>query len=199
MLRSNLKLAAMQRSPPSFKLSRLDRIRRVDQVMESSDSIARLCEVCSKLDIERFTHPLHPCRNPLPCSTPPIKGAYNFLALGSIDEIKDRRLTCDICKLIAESLDKEPSDLDGECSMLESGQVCNFQLPRDVKARDPNITHFHLTQIYVNLDLPKANRFYGPSLPWEVKAKVRDGRSSNYIQIFQVSQNWNSNNLMLNS
>ena len=157
--------------------------------MEPSDSIARLCEVCSKLDIERFTHPLHPCRDPLPCSTPPIEGAHAaFRVLGSIDEIKGRRFTCDICKIIAESLDKEPSDLNGECSVLESEQICTFKLPTNVKARDPSITHFHLTKLSVIYYPPKEERSYGPSLPWEIRAKARDPHSSYYIQNFQVSQ-----------
>ena len=158
--------------------------------MESSDSNARLCEVCSKLNIHRFTHPLHPCRNPLLCSTPPIEGAHAaFLTLGSINEIKGRRFACDFCKVIAESLDKEPSDRNGECSVQESEQVCNFKLPKNVKARDPSITHFHLTQLSVVYYPPKEKRFYGPSLPWDLKSRTRDAQSSYYIQIFQVSQN----------
>ena len=170
--------------------------------MEPSDSIARLCGVCSKLDIERFTHPLYPCRNPLPCSTPPIEGSHAAsVALGSVDEIKGRRFTCDICKVIAESLDKEPSDLNGECSVLESEQLCNFKLPRDIKACDPNITHFQLTQLSVIYHPPIENRSYGPSLPWDLKVKTRDGQSSYYVQVFQVSHNlgFGRVKLMLNS
>ncbi|KAG8216702.1 heterokaryon incompatibility protein-domain-containing protein [Butyriboletus roseoflavus] len=154
--------------------------------MASSESIARLCEVCSKLNIQRFTHPIYPCSNPLLCSSPPIEGAHAaFFPLGSIDEIKDRRFTCDFCKLIAESLDKEPY-LNGECSVKETEEFCNFKLPRGVKARDPSITHFHLTQLSVLYDPPIENRFHGPSLPWELKAKARDAHSSHYIQVFQV-------------
>ncbi|KAG8214241.1 heterokaryon incompatibility protein-domain-containing protein [Butyriboletus roseoflavus] len=155
--------------------------------MESSHSIVRLCEVCSKLDIPHSTHTIHPCREQLLCSTPPIEGARaTFFPLGSIDEIKGRRVTCDFCKLVAEGLDKEPSDLEGDCSVMKSEQVWNFKLPSDVKARDPSVTHFHLTQLSVLFDPPKENRFQGPSLPWEVKAKARDPQSSHYIQNFQV-------------
>ncbi|KAG8214011.1 heterokaryon incompatibility protein-domain-containing protein [Butyriboletus roseoflavus] len=154
--------------------------------MESSESIARLCEVCSKLNKQRFTHPIYPCRDPLPCSTPPIEGAHAaFFPLGSIDEIKRRRFTCDFCKLVAEGLDKEPH-LKGGCSVKESEEFCNFKLPRGVKARHPSMTHFHLPQLSVLFDPPAENRFTGPSLPWEVKAKARGPQSSHYIQVFQV-------------
>jgi hypothetical protein len=156
--------------------------------MEASRASAKLCKVCSKLDIQRLTHPLHPCRDPLPCSTPPINHIYGSdSALGSIDEIKSRRSTCDICRLVAESLDKEPSDLDGGCRIIESAEFCNFRLPTNVKARDPSVTHFHLTQASVIFDTSEANQFQGPSLPWELK--VRDIRSSHYILNFQVSRN----------
>ena len=158
--------------------------------MAASSSIAKLCEVCSKLDIQRLTNPLHPCRNPLPCSTSPNnRGRYGSdLALGSIDEIKSRRSTCDICRLVAECLDKEPSDLAGGCRVIESAEFCNFKLPRNVKARDPSITHFHLTQATVIFDTSVANQFHGPALPWELKE--RDTRSNHYVLNFQVSQNW---------
>ncbi|KAG8214248.1 heterokaryon incompatibility protein-domain-containing protein [Butyriboletus roseoflavus] len=157
----------------------------INQVMASSEPIARLCKVCSKLNIQRFTHPLHPCHDPLPCSTPPIEGAHaTFFPLGSIDEIKGRRFTCGFCNLIAESLDKEPSDLNGECSVRETEEFCNFKLPIDVKGRDPSMTHFHLTQLSVLYYPPIENRFHGPSLPWEFKE--RDAWTSHYIQTFQV-------------
>ena len=166
--------------------------------MESSCTNGKLCEVCSKLDIQRLTNPLHPCRDPLPCSTPPIKHRYgSYLALGSVDEIKSRRSTCDICRLVAERLDKEPSDLDGRCRITESAEFCNFELPRNVRARDPSVTHFHLTQASVIFDTSEANRFQGPSLPWELKE--RDARSNHYILNFQVSQNRILIRLMLNS
>ncbi|KAG8214239.1 heterokaryon incompatibility protein-domain-containing protein [Butyriboletus roseoflavus] len=173
--------------PRQYKWTHLAQARNfIDQVMADSESIARLCEVCSKLNKQRFTHPIYPCRDPLPCSTPPIKGAHAaFFPLGSIDEIKRRRFTCDFCKLVAEGLDKEPH-LKGGCSVKESEEFCNFKLPRGVKARDPSMTHFHLPQLAVLFDPPAENRFTGPSLPWEVKAKARDPQSSHYIQVFQV-------------
>lgn len=102
-----------------------------------------------------------------------------------MDAIKGRRFTCDFCKLIAESLDKEPSDLDGHYSVWQTAQLCNFKLPRGIEARDPSITHFHLTQLSVSYN-PLIER--GPSLPWELKANARDGGSSYCIQVLQVSQ-----------
>jgi hypothetical protein len=158
-------------------------------MMETSSSIAKLCKVCLRLDIQRMTHPLHPCRDPLPCSTPPINNTrYGAdLSLGSVDEIKSRRLTCDICRLIAESLDKVPSELDGGCRIRESAEFCNFELPQNIKARDPSITHFHLTQASVIFDPSVTNELYAPPLPWELKE--RDNRSSRYIVNFQVSRN----------
>jgi hypothetical protein len=164
--------------------------------MEASCTNAKLCEVCSKLDIQRLTHSLYPCRNPFPCSRRPINLRHGAdLALGSVDEIKSRRLTCDICRLVAECLDKEPSDLDGGCRMIESAEFCTFTLPRNVKARDFGVTHFHLTQSSVIFDTSEANQFQGPSLPWELKA--RDTRSTHYILYFQVSQNRVVTKLML--
>ena len=158
----------------------------IDQVMESSNSITRLCEVCSKLNIQHLTHPIHPCRNPSPCPSPPTGGTHAApFILGSIDAIKGRRFTCDFCKLISESLDKEPSDLDGHYSVWQTEQLCNFKLPRGVKARDPSITHFHLTQLSVYYNPPTER---GPSLPWELKANARDGGSTFCIQALQVSQ-----------
>ena len=159
--------------------------------MEASCAIAKLCDVCSKLDIQRLTHPLHPCRDPLPCLIPPINSNPRYgadLVLGSVDEIKSRRSTCDICRLVAECLDKEPSDLDGGCRIVEEAEFCTFKLPRNVKARDPTVTHFHLTQASVIFDTSEANQFRGPSLPWELKE--RDTRSTHYILDFQVSHFW---------
>jgi hypothetical protein len=149
-------------------------------MMEASSSIAKLCKVCSRLELQRMIHPFHPCRNPMPCSTPPIERRYDT-DLGSVNEIKNRRSTCDICRLIAESLDKEPS-LNGTCSMKECEEFFNFKLPGNVKARDPSITHFHFTQASVMLDTSSENNFYGPALPWE-----RGTRSSHYVLNFQVS------------
>ena len=151
-----------------------------------SESTAKLCDVCSKLNVQHLSWPFVPCRNPLPCSTPPIDGYLGaYRVLGSVDEINSRRSTCDICNLVAESLDKEPSDLSGECRIKETAEFCNFKLPRNVQARDPTITHFHLTQASVIFDTSTANQFHGPSLPWETKS--RDIRASHYILNLQVS------------
>ncbi|KAG9316274.1 heterokaryon incompatibility protein-domain-containing protein [Chiua virens] len=153
--------------------------------MERSDRTPKLCQVCSKLDIQRLTHPIVPCRNPLPCSVPPIKDAFaQYLALGSIDEIKGRRSTCGVCSLIADSLDNEPSDLGGGCSVRESAEFATFMLPVDVQVRDPSVTHLHFTQTIVIFDTSEANRFPGPSLPWELKE--RDTRGPHNILSFQV-------------
>ncbi|KAF8134291.1 heterokaryon incompatibility protein-domain-containing protein [Boletus edulis] len=145
--------------------------------MEASASNAKLCEVCSGLDIHRLTQSLHPCRNPLPCPHPDRTGSGIGLALGSIDEIKSRRLTCDICRL---SL----PDLDGECRVVESEEYCRFKLPISVEARDPSITHFHLTQASVVFYTSELDRYHGPALPWESKEK--SARSSHSILDFQV-------------
>ncbi|KAF8445051.1 heterokaryon incompatibility protein-domain-containing protein [Boletus edulis BED1] len=153
--------------------------------MEASASNAKLCDACSRLDIHRLTQSLHPCRNPLRCSKPPNDTSSGIgLALGSIDEIKSRRLTCDICRLVAESLDKEPPDLDGECRVVESEEYCRFKLPISVEARDPSITHFHLTQASVVFYTSELDRYHGPALPWESKEKST--RSSHNILDFQV-------------
>ena len=157
--------------------------------MQTSNLVAKLCEVCSKLDTQRLAHPLHPCRNPLSCSEATIDRGHvgGYLALGSIDEIKNRRSNCDICELIAERLDKEPSDLTGECRITETEKFCSFTLPKNVKAGDPSITHFHLTQASVIFDTSMADQFQGPSLPWELKARYT--LSTHYIMSFQVSNN----------
>ena len=84
---------------------------------------------------------------------------------------------------------KERLDPNGQCTVQQSGQVCNFTLPRDVKARDPNITHFHLTQLSVLYSPPPENLFYGPCFPWEVETTAKDERTRYYVQIFQVSPN----------
>ncbi|KAF8134253.1 heterokaryon incompatibility protein-domain-containing protein [Boletus edulis] len=152
--------------------------------MEASASNAKLCDACSRLDIHRLTQSLHPCRNPLRCSKPPNDTSSGIgLALGSIDEIKSRRLTCDICRLVAESLDKEPPDLDGECRVVESEEYCRFKLPISVEARDPSITHFHLTQASVVFYTSELDRYHGTALPWESKEKY--ARSSHSILDFQ--------------
>ena len=154
---------------------------------EPSDVIlANLCELCSKLDVQRLACPLLPCRKPLPCSTPPIDGYETAdFVLGSVDEVNGRRLACDVCKLVAECLDKEPKDLDGKCRFREISEFCNFKLPGNVGARDPTITHYHLTHVSVIFDTALAHKFYGPSLPWDMKEK--DDRSTHYIMKLQVS------------
>ena len=108
--------------------------------------------------------------------------------LGSVDEIKSRRLACKVCRLVAEYLDKEPSDLDGECRVKENNQFCNFKLPGNIVPQDPTITHFHLTQATVMFDTTIANSFQGPSFPWDMKEK--ENRSSHYIMKLQVSPSW---------
>ena len=148
------------------------------------DTVATLCEVCSTLNVKHLAHPLLPCRSPPLCSTPPIGYLGAHIDLGSIDEIKRRRSACAVCKLVAASLDEEPSDLDGRCRLQESTEFCNFRLPPHVAARDPTVTHVHLTQIVVIFDTTEANRFHGPSLPWETK--TREDRASHYILNFQV-------------
>lgn len=150
-----------------------------------ASEFAKLCEMCSKLDIQRITHLPHPCRELLPCSTSPNVGRYPaYIALGSVGEIKSRRLGCDLCHLIAERLDKEPSDLSGECRITEISEFCNFKLPRTVEVQDPSVTHFHLTQASVIFDTSEANLFQGPSLPWELKS--RDTRGTHYILCLQA-------------
>ena len=156
----------------------------IDQVMASSNSTTKLCEVCSKLDIQHLTHPIHPCPHPLPCFLAPVDPT--FITLGSIDAIKDRRSTCDFCKLIAECLDNESSHCDGHYDVLQTQQLCNFKLPRGIEARDASNTHFHLTELSVHYEPPTLTES-GPSLPW-VKANVKDGRSRYRVQILQVSQ-----------
>ena len=152
--------------------------------MEASNPSAKLCEICSKLDTQLLAHPLYPCRNPLPCLDHPNKRVHvgGHTSLGSIDEIKSRRSTCDICKLIAEGLDKEPPDLTGECRITETEQYCSFTLPGNIKTTDPSITHFHLTHATVIFDtlMPE-----GPVLPWEVKK--RDEEGGHYVMHFQAS------------
>ncbi|KAI6126926.1 hypothetical protein F5141DRAFT_363816 [Pisolithus sp. B1] len=150
----------------------------------SESEFANLCDVCSKLDIlQRMTHPPHPCREPLPCSINAVQFIYRAgVALGSIDEIKSRRLSCDLCQLIAGCLDKEPSDLSGTCRVTE--EFWYFQLPRKVEAQDPSITHFHISEATVIFDTSEMNQFQGPSLPWEVKAKGTRGCHS--ILCFQA-------------
>ncbi|KAI6126927.1 heterokaryon incompatibility protein-domain-containing protein [Pisolithus sp. B1] len=154
-------------------------------MMPASESeFANLCDVCSKLDIlQRMTHPPHPCRKPLPCSTSPVQFIYEAgVALGSVDEIKSRRLSCDLCQLIAESLDKEPSDLSGTCRVTE--EFWYFQLPREVEAQDPSVTHFHISEAIVIFDTSEMDQFKGPSLPWEVREK--DTRGSHRILWLQA-------------
>ncbi|KAG9309244.1 heterokaryon incompatibility protein-domain-containing protein [Chiua virens] len=147
--------------------------------------VTKLCEVCSKVDMELLTHQLHPCRNPLPCLYPPYKRRdETYLVLGSVDEIKSRRSTCDLCRLIAEALDKEPSDLGGTCRITENEEYCSFTLPRNVEARDPGVTHFHLTQASVIFDTSIPDDLFGPPLPWVVKEW--DDRRPRYILHFQI-------------
>ncbi|KAI6126928.1 heterokaryon incompatibility protein-domain-containing protein [Pisolithus sp. B1] len=151
----------------------------------SESDFAKLCEVCSRLDIRHMSHPHHPCRKPLPCSTAPIQRRYEAdITLGSVDEIKSRRLDCDLCQVITECLDKEPSDVSGTCRMTQSREFCTFNLPRKVKVQDHRITHFHLTQASVIFDTSIANQFQGPSLPWELKE--RDSQRTHYILRLQA-------------
>lgn len=161
----------------------------ISQAMETSDPVAKLCEVCSKLDTQRLAHPLHPCRNPSPCSAAPIERGHveGYFVLGSIDEIKSRRSICDICSLIAEYLDKEPPDLTGECRITETEPFGTFKLPADVKPSDPSITHFHLTETCVIFDTSEADQYHGPSLPWDIATRYK--RLAHAVLSLQVSKN----------
>ena len=154
--------------------------------MTSGAIATDLCEVCSKLNIQCLTHPLLPCHNPLSCSTPPGDSEHGrYFMLGSVDEIKSRRSTCKVCRLVAECLDKEPSDLDGECRIKQNAQFCNFKLPRHIDPQDSTITHIHFTQTTVVFYTTTADSFNGPSFPWDMKE--REGRASHYIVKLQVS------------
>ncbi|KAI6165170.1 heterokaryon incompatibility protein-domain-containing protein [Pisolithus thermaeus] len=149
----------------------------------SKSEFANLCDVCSKLDIlQRMRHPPHPCRKPLPCSTSPVQFIYEAgVALGSVDEIKSRRLGCDLCQLIAKCLDKEPSDLSGTCRVTE--EFWYFQLQREVEVQDPGVTHFHISEAIVVFDTSEMDQFKGPSLPWEVREKdTRGGHRILWLQ-----------------
>ncbi|KAF8548636.1 HET-domain-containing protein [Imleria badia] len=122
------------------------------QVGTNKDSeFARLCEVCSKLDLKCITRPPQPCTQPLPCWRYPDDDIRSDVLLGSIDEIKSRRSRCAICRLVSEGLDKEFPELEGECWMKESTELCSFQLPEG-KAQTPTVTHFHITRASVTLD-----------------------------------------------
>ena len=119
--------------------------------MEDS-GFARLCEICSKLDLKCITRPPQPCNQPLPCWRYPDDDNRSDVLLGSITEIKSRRSRCAICRLVSDSLDKESPELDGECWMKEAAELCNFQLPEGKKAPVPSVTHFHITRASVTLD-----------------------------------------------
>lgn len=162
------------------------RQQTIDLMMPASESeFAKLCEVCSRLDIRHMSRPHHPCCKPLPCSTPPIQRRYEAgITLGSVGDIKSRRLDCDLCQLIAKCLDKESSDVSGTCRMTQSREFCTFKLPRNVKVQDPSITHHHLTQGVVIFDTSIADQFQGPSLPWELKE--RDTQRTHYILWLQA-------------
>lgn len=91
----------------------------------------------------------YPCREPTSsCSTSPIKQFGTYFSLGSVDAIKCRRFACDICRFVADCLDKKPEDLDGDNRITESAQFCDFRLPATIKS---SVTHFHLTQSHCHL------------------------------------------------
>lgn len=112
---------------------------------------ARLCEVCSKLDLKCITRSPQPCTQPLPCWRYPDDDNRSDVLLGSTAEIKSRRSRCVICQLVSKGLDKESPELDGECWMKESTELCSFQLPEGKTQAPPTVTHFHIARASVTL------------------------------------------------
>ncbi|KAF9220603.1 HET-domain-containing protein [Gyrodon lividus] len=143
--------------------------------MEDSE-FARLCEVCSKLDLKCITRAPQPCNQPLPCWRYPDDDDRSDVSLGSIAEIKSRRSRCAICQLVSENLDKQSPELDGECWMKESAELCNFQLPEG-KAQPPAVTHFHISRASVTLDTSETEEIQGVHniVCFQAKAKFGAG------------------------
>lgn len=155
--------------------------------MEDS-GFARLCEVCSKLDLKCITRPPQPCTQPLPCWRYPDDDNRSDVLLGSIAEIKSRRSRCAICRLVSEGLDKESPELDGECWVKEAGELCNFQLPEGKRAPVHTVTHFHIARASVKLDSSETEDTQDAHDIVSFQVRITTIPSINYTELLTLGQ-----------